>query len=194
MRFQLPKSGRQGFILMVWLIVERLRYVNSIHCIRPIRPITAFFLSFFLTPKRTLSDPSAYRPSKLTKGALHHPTPKYLQKLARKSRATNEQRLSDAYMLDYLEKEDIRVRNDLILELREARLQELQKQKKSRFHGDLYSILVGLLMMDGPFLILRLIMILEFRVTTELHLLFTGKNIVGLSLLLYRLYSLTFGH
>ena len=97
-------------------------------------------------------------------------------------------------MLDYLEKEEIRVRNELILELREERLQQLQKQKKSRFHGDLYNILVGILMMDGPFLILRLIMILKFKVTTDLHLLFTGKNIVGMSLLLYRLYSLTFGH
>ena len=120
--------------------------------------------------------------------------PKYLHKLVKKSRAHNQKRLLEAYRLDYMNDEAIRVRNKLIMKLREAQLKELQKAKKSRFHGDLYNILVGIFMMDAPFLILRLIMIFKFSVTTDLHLLFTGKNAVGVSLLVYRLCILTFAY
>lgn len=126
-----------------------------------------------------------------TKVALNRSMPKYLHKLVKKSRTHNQKRLLEAYRLEYLEGEEIRTRNKLLLKLREAQLQELQKAKKSRFHGDLYNILVGIFMMDAPFLILRLIMIFKFGVTTDLHLLFTGKNAIGVSLLVYRLCILT---
>lgn len=119
--------------------------------------------------------------------------PKYLHKLVKKSRAHNQQRLLDAFRLDFVADEEIR-RNKMIQKLRHERLLELQKAKKSRFHGDLYNILVGIFMMDAPFLILRLIMIFKFQVTTDLHLLFTGKNAVGVSLLVYRLCILTFAY
>ena len=117
--------------------------------------------------------------------------PKYLQKLVHKSRQHNQKRLMEAYRLDYINEEEMRTRNNLIIKLREAQLRELQKTTKSRFHGDLYNILVGIFMMDGPFLILRLIMIFKFEVRTDLHLLFTGKNAIGVSLLFYRLCILT---
>lgn len=120
--------------------------------------------------------------------------PKYLHKLVKKSRAHNQKRLLDAYKLGNIDDEVIRAKNKLMLKLREAHLQEMQKAKKTRFHGDLYNILVGIFMMDAPFLILRLIMIFKFGVTTDLHLLFTGKNAVGVSLLVYRLCILTFAY
>ena len=126
------------------------------------------------------------------KAALNRSMPKYLHKLVKKSRAHNQKRLLEAYRLDYMNDEAIRARNKLIMKLREAQLRDMQRAKKSRFHGDLYNILVGIFMMDAPFLILRLIMIFKFSVTTDLHLLFTGKNAVGVSLLVYRLCILTF--
>ena len=49
-------------------------------------------------------------------------------------------------------------------------------------------------MMDAPFLILHLIMAFKFDVRTDLHLLFTFKNAVGVSFLIYRLCILTFAY
>ncbi|XP_028398808.1 transmembrane protein 26-like [Dendronephthya gigantea] len=137
---------------------------------------------------RTLSQTAGKDHETPNKVALNRSMPKYLHKLVKKSRAHNQKRLLEAYRL---EDEEIRTRNKLLLKLREEQLRELQKAKKSRFHGDLYNILVGIFMMDAPFLILRLIMIFKFGVTTDLHLLFTGKNAIGVSLLIYRLCILT---
>ena len=142
-----------------------------------------------------MSDPMQYDPNKQAKAVLHQPTPKYLQKLAKKSREFNQKRLNDAYRAEEIEEEATKVQIDqLLMEIREKQKEELEKQKKSRYHGDIYNILVGIFMMDGPFLVLRLIMIFQFGVTTDLHLLFTGKNAIGASLLVYRLLILTFGH
>ncbi|EDO48561.1 predicted protein, partial [Nematostella vectensis] len=61
------------------------------------------------------------------------------------------------------------------------------QEKKLRLHGDLYSILTIMLMQDGPFLVLRLVMLVQFRVDSEMHLFFTGKNAMALAVLFYRL-------
>lgn len=77
--------------------------------------------------------------------------------------------------------------------IEEEVIEEVIKEKeKLRFHGDLYSILTIMLMQDGPFLVMRLIMIVSYNVTNETHLFFTGKNAMALSLLFYRLLVLLY--
>ncbi len=67
-----------------------------------------------------------------------------------------------------------------------------KKQKRMRkLHGELFQILVTLLMQDGPFLILRLVLLIEFKVATEMHILFMAKNAMVCTLLVYRLCILT---
>lgn len=67
-----------------------------------------------------------------------------------------------------------------------------QKESKMRkFHGELFQILVTLLMQDGPFLVLRLVLLVEFGVDTEMHILFLIKNAMVCVLLIYRLCILT---
>jgi len=77
--------------------------------------------------------------------------------------------------------------------IEEEVIEEVIKEKeKLRFHGDLYSILTIMLMQDGPFLVLRLIMTISYGVTNETHFFFTGKNITALSVLFYRLLVLLY--
>ncbi|KAK3755007.1 hypothetical protein QZH41_001977 [Actinostola sp. cb2023] len=66
------------------------------------------------------------------------------------------------------------------------------KTPRRRFNlsADILQIMVPLLMQDGPFLILRLVLLIEFSVSSETHIYFTGKNILTVVLLLYRLYGL----
>ncbi|XP_065061090.1 transmembrane protein 26-like [Rhopilema esculentum] len=67
-----------------------------------------------------------------------------------------------------------------------------RKQSKMRkLHGELFQILVTLLMQDGPFLVLRLVLLVEFKVITEMHMLFLAKNAIVCTLLIYRLCILT---
>lgn len=61
---------------------------------------------------------------------------------------------------------------------------------RTRLDANLLQILVPIFMQDGPFLVLRLVMIFQFKVTDEVHIYFTGKNALTLVLLLYRLFSL----
>jgi hypothetical protein len=85
----------------------------------------------------------------------------------------------------------VKVRREMKIE--EEIIEEVIKEKqKLRLHGDLYSILTMMLMQDGPFLIVRLIMIRSYEVTDETHLFFTGKNAIALSLLIYRLVVLLY--
>lgn len=58
-------------------------------------------------------------------------------------------------------------------------------------HGEVFQILVTLVMQDGPFLILRLYLIVEFNVVSEMHIFFTCKNAIVSILLVYRLCILT---
>lgn len=59
-----------------------------------------------------------------------------------------------------------------------------------QLHGDIYGILAAIFMQDGPYLGLRLYMIIQHKISGELQLFFAGKNAVTIALLLYRLYAL----
>ena len=63
----------------------------------------------------------------------------------------------------------------------------IKQKQKMKLHGDLYSILTLMLMQDGPFLIVRLVLIIAYDVKAILHIFFTGKNAMALALLIYRL-------
>lgn len=63
----------------------------------------------------------------------------------------------------------------------------IKQKQKLKLHGDLYSILTLMLMQDGPFLIVRLVLIIAYGVKATLHIFFTGKNAMALALLIYRL-------
>lgn len=69
----------------------------------------------------------------------------------------------------------------------EALEEHIKERQKQKLHGDLYSILTLVLMQDGPFLIVRLVLIVAYDVKANLHLFFTGKNAMALALLVYRL-------
>ena len=69
----------------------------------------------------------------------------------------------------------------------EALEEHIKRKQKLKLHGDLYSILTLMIMQDGPFLIVRLVLIIAYDVKTTLHLFFTGKNAMALALLVYRL-------
>ena len=64
-------------------------------------------------------------------------------------------------------------------------------RREMLLHGDIFGILTGIFMQDGPFLILRLVLIIKYSVTSEMHIFFTCKNAIALSLLVYRLCILT---
>ena len=70
-------------------------------------------------------------------------------------------------------------------EIKEMRKKEM---KKRQLHGDLFGILATMLMQDGPFLTLRLVLIIVYNVTSEMQIFFAGKNTVSIALLVYRLY------
>ena len=63
--------------------------------------------------------------------------------------------------------------------------------KQREVHGELYQILVTLLMQDGPFLILRLYLLIHLNVASEMHIFFTCKNAIVSLLLVYRLLILS---
>ena len=69
----------------------------------------------------------------------------------------------------------------------EALEEHIKRKQKLKLHGDLYSIVTLMLMQDGPFLIVRLVLIIAYGVKSNLHLFFTGKNAMALALLIYRL-------
>lgn len=64
-------------------------------------------------------------------------------------------------------------------------------RREMLLHGDIFGILTGIFMQDGPFLILRLLLIIKYQVYSEMHIFFTCKNAIALSLLVYRLCILT---
>ncbi|XP_031550110.1 transmembrane protein 26-like [Actinia tenebrosa] len=88
--------------------------------------------------------------------------------------------------------------NDVVTVQRKIKIEEeiieevIKEKEKLRLHGDLYSILTLMLMQDGPFLCVRLVMTLSYDVDDETHLFFTGKNAIALSVLIYRLIVLLY--
>ena len=71
------------------------------------------------------------------------------------------------------------------------RYREEEKMRRRELHGEVFQILVTLLMQDGPFLILRLYLIIQFSISSEMHIFFTCKNAIVSVLLVYRLLILT---
>lgn len=63
--------------------------------------------------------------------------------------------------------------------------------RRRALHGEVFQILVTLLMQDGPFLILRLYLIVIFDIASEMHIFFTCKNAIVVILLVYRFCILT---
>ena len=69
--------------------------------------------------------------------------------------------------------------------------QEDEKIRRRELHGEVFQILVTLFMQDGPFLILRLYLIIIFHISSEMHIFFTCKNAIVTTLLVWRLLILT---
>ena len=65
------------------------------------------------------------------------------------------------------------------------------QKREFDLHGDIYGILTGILMMDGPFLVFRLYCTVQYSVDSEMHIFYTVKNAISLALLVYRLCILT---
>lgn len=65
--------------------------------------------------------------------------------------------------------------------------------RKLELQGDRYGILAAMFMQDGPFLILRLYLIITYDFFVDPKFLFyIGKNIISLLLMIYRLYVIHF--
>ena len=60
-----------------------------------------------------------------------------------------------------------------------------------KMHGEVFQLLVTLCFQDGPFLILRLFLLIRYEVASELHVFFTCKNAIVSILLVYRLLILS---
>lgn len=61
------------------------------------------------------------------------------------------------------------------------------KEEKRQMHTELFQIMVTMVMQDGPFLILRVYIILYYNIYSEMHVFFTCKNFLVVLLLVYRL-------
>lgn len=72
-----------------------------------------------------------------------------------------------------------------------APTQQDERVRRRELHGEVFQILVTLLMQDGPFLVLRLYLIVQYNVVSEMHIFFTCKNAIVSILLVYRLCILT---
>lgn len=65
------------------------------------------------------------------------------------------------------------------------------EKRQFELHGDIYGILTGIFMMDGPFFVFRLYCMVQYSVDSEMHIFYTVKNAISLALLVYRLCILT---
>eukprot|EP00111_Clytia_hemisphaerica_P017541 TCONS_00051929-protein len=73
----------------------------------------------------------------------------------------------------------------------ESSVQMNERTRRRELHGEVFQILVTLMMQDGPFLVLRLYLIIQYNVVSEMHIFFTCKNAIVSVLLVYRLLILT---
>ena len=69
--------------------------------------------------------------------------------------------------------------------------QKDERVRRRELHGEVFQIMVTLFMQDGPFLVLRLYLIFQYNVVSEMHIFFTCKNAIVAILLVYRLCILT---
>jgi len=68
---------------------------------------------------------------------------------------------------------------------------EVERMKRKAMHGDVFQMLVTLLMQDAPFLGMRLYMSVKYQMYSQMHLLFLGKNAFVCIIIVYRLCILT---
>ncbi|XP_078372447.1 uncharacterized protein LOC144656095 [Oculina patagonica] len=67
------------------------------------------------------------------------------------------------------------------------------EMRKLELQGDRYGIIAAMFMQDGPFLILRLYLVIKYDFFTDSKFTFyIGKNIVSLLFMIYRLYVIHF--
>ena len=67
------------------------------------------------------------------------------------------------------------------------------EMRKLEIQGDRYGIIAAMFMQDGPFLILRLYLVIKYDFFMDAKFLFyIGKNIISLLLMTYRLYVIYF--
>lgn len=67
------------------------------------------------------------------------------------------------------------------------------EMRKLELQGDRYGIIAAMFMQDGPFLILRLYLVIKYDFFKDSKFTFyIGKNIVSLLLMIYRLYVIHF--
>ena len=65
--------------------------------------------------------------------------------------------------------------------------------RKLELQGDKFGILAAIFMQDGPFLILRLFLVIKYDFFNDgTFLFYIGKNFVSLVFMLYRLYVIHF--
>ena len=75
-------------------------------------------------------------------------------------------------------------------QLKAERLRSEQIERR-RLHKEIFQIMVTIFMQDGPFLTIRLYVIVVYGVDSEMHLFFTCKNIITIVLLVNRILILT---
>ena len=66
-----------------------------------------------------------------------------------------------------------------------------ENMKIRDIHGEVFQIMVTLVMQDGPYLVLRIYLWMEFGISTEMHIFFVAKNAIVCVLLVYRLLVLS---
>lgn len=69
--------------------------------------------------------------------------------------------------------------------------EEVERLKRKAMHGDVFQMMVTLLMQDAPFLGMRLYMSVYYSIYSQMHLLFLGKNTFVCIIIVYRLCILT---
>lgn len=68
-----------------------------------------------------------------------------------------------------------------------------KEMRKLELQGDRYGIIAAMFMQDGPFLILRLYLVIKYDFFMDSTFMFyIGKNIISLLLMIYRLYVIHF--
>jgi len=99
--------------------------------------------------------------------------------------------LSRKYLRKAVEARKKQTRRQELYRLQQEGAEE--EMRKLELQGDRYGILAAMFMQDGPFLILRLYLIITYDFFVDPKFLFyIGKNIISLLLMIYRLYVIHF--
>merc|ERR1712048_840769 len=69
--------------------------------------------------------------------------------------------------------------------------EEIERLRRKSIHGDVFQMLVTLLMQDAPFFAARLYILIKHNINTQMHIIFMTKNAIVCAILVYRLCVLT---